>query len=105
MDTTYETKFNYHFQIPRNGVVKDLAALSHISVKLLNHFKSTVGLNIHFVGCNFDFIGQPVVQKVRVNISSHDMCQGEFLLCPDNTVFCCLIKPEGKFIDTCKVFG
>lgn len=27
-------------------------------------FDSTIGLNIHFIGHSFDFIGQPVIQRI-----------------------------------------
>ena len=40
----------------------------------ITSFKSTVGLNIHFIGYNFDFIGQ---REIHVNIS-----------CCDNVSFC-----------------
>lgn len=51
---------------------------------------------MHFIGHNFDFIGQPVIEGAGVNNSRSDKV---------NVVFCGLIELKGRFTGTDKVLG
>lgn len=61
------------------------ASVSKLQLGLsIRSFKSTAGLNIHFIGHNFDFIGQPVLRETGVNNSCGD--EASALLYTDKTL-------------------
>lgn len=59
----------------------------------ITYFKSRVGLNIHFIGYNFDLIGQ---REIGVNISCCDNVS--FCLTQIRQVFCSVTELKGTQI-------